>query len=86
MDSNKLKVAKSATKLVVYRSVGFVVASAIANLVPTETKTQKIELIVGSNVIGAIVADKGSDWVDKKFVEAADAYTRLKKHMEKTDQ
>lgn len=73
----QLKIAKGVAGLVVRRSVSFVAASAIANLVPTEGKIQKIELVIGASVIGGIVADKAVDYAHKTFDNAVLATVKL---------
>lgn len=70
---DKVKIAKQVTSFVVRRSVSFVAANAIANLVPTENKIQKIELIIGASVIGGVVADKGCDFANAKFDELVES-------------
>lgn len=71
--NDKLAIAKGITKFVVTQSVGFVVGSAVKTNVPTTNKTQQVEIVIGAYVLGAMIGDKASDYVDQKFDKAVTA-------------
>lgn len=63
------KKSRLATKLVANLAAGAVssvVVSIIHQNTTTYTNTQKVKLYVGAYVIGAMVADKASDYVEAK--------------------
>ncbi|MDB5716122.1 MAG: hypothetical protein JWO15_3519 [Sphingomonadales bacterium] len=69
---------RTVAKFVVGRSVSVVVASALANLVPTTTKTQKVQVVIGATVVGAMVSDAACDYADKQMDAIAKAVTEFK--------
>lgn len=70
MDNNKILIAKAVTKFVVGRSVGRLMLNGIKANVPTYSRSEELQLMVGTFVVGGIVAEKGIDWAEQKFDEA----------------
>lgn len=69
---------KKIVRLVVGVSVRFVIATAITQLVPADSRTQKVKLIIGSYVIASIVADKAQDYIDGEYDDLSETLSDLK--------
>lgn len=55
-----------------------VVATAIANVVPTETKTQKAQLFVGTYVIAGMVRKHAKEYASVEFDEWCEIFNTVK--------
>lgn len=67
----KLNAAKSVARFVVGGSVSFTVANALRNNTSPTTTIQKLEVVVGSVVVGMMVAKKAEAFTDNQIDEAA---------------
>lgn len=83
VESAKKRSLKGVARLVVGSSVKFVVTSTIASLVPTETRKDKIKVLVGGYVISGVVAEQAkryiSDDIDEKLEFCREVYDYVKK-------
>lgn len=82
--NDKIALAKGITKFVVGRSVGTVVATALRNNVSAVTRAQEVQVVVGSYVLGAMVADRAVEWTSQKFDETLIAIETFR-HLHKED-
>jgi hypothetical protein len=82
---DQLKIAKTVTKFVAVCSARFVVAQALINLIPTETKIKKIELYIGASVIGSLVADKAAVWASQNFDDFVESIKKFNTIVEETN-
>lgn len=73
----KLSTVKAVTKFVVGRSVSYTVSSVIHNNVAPETKTQKVEIAIGSYVIGDMAAACAEPHVNAIIDDIAGHVARL---------
>lgn len=64
---------------VVKGSVRFIITSTIAALVPTETKTEKVKVVVGSYMIASMVGDKAVEHIDVKIANFKESLADIKK-------
>lgn len=74
----KMKHVKYATSVVVGHCVKTVVATAITNLVPTETKAQKAQVFVGTYVLSSMVAAEAKTYVYNQLSEYSDSFKKMK--------
>ena len=63
----KVELAKLTTNFVVGTSAAHCVSTLVQNNVPPANTKEKVEVTVGSYVLGAIVADIAKTWTDKKI-------------------
>lgn len=74
---------KSVARFVVGNSVKFAVTSSLMTLVPTETKTEKVKLLIASYALSGLVAEKAksyiTDDIDEKIEFLRDVRDELKK-------
>lgn len=75
----QLATFKKITKWCVGMSAGYTVANAIGNNTTVDSRRHKAELIVGTAVIGGIVAEKAEDYTDRTIDEIAAGYRAVKK-------
>ena len=75
---------KKIVRFVVGASVRFVIATAITQLVPADSRTQKVKLIIGSYVIASIVGDKAQDYIDGEYDELSEIISDLKSETDVT--
>lgn len=54
--------ANFGVKVIASTSVKLIVGTAIAQMVPTETKAQKAKVVVGTYVLSGIVTDAAKSW------------------------
>lgn len=64
---SKLDLAKAAAKTTVGWSASFVIGSIIRNNATPATKIQEVELLVGSFVLGSMVAELASEYTDRQI-------------------
>jgi hypothetical protein len=76
---SKLATAKTVTSFVVGFSVRAVIATAVVNLVPTETKAQKAQLFIGTYVVSHMVADHAKTYASDQFDEYVALYRKITK-------
>lgn len=76
----KRDITKTIAKFVVGTSVGYTVSSAIANNAPANNTLQKTEVVVGSYVVGAMVAESTEDWTYRKVDAIFDFFEGSKKN------
>lgn len=69
---------KYVTKIVVGTSVKMVIATAITSYIPTESKTDKVKVFVGTMVLSHMVADATKTWTDTKMDALAESYHDVK--------
>lgn len=67
----KLELTKTVTNFVVGASTTHVVTSIIKNQLSPRNKTEEVELVVGSMVIGSMVADASKKYTGAKIDEMA---------------
>lgn len=79
LNLTKKDVAFGVTQFAVGTSVKLVVSTAIASLVPTETKTQKVKVAIGSYVISSMVVNQAKAHSAEKFNKLTKAASALKK-------
>lgn len=60
--SRNLRIFKGAVKWGTGLCVESVVATAIAALIPAETRAQKIKRMIGAHVIGSMIGELGAEW------------------------
>lgn len=75
----KLDTIKLVTRIVVGICTSATVGQALRNNVPTETKIQKIEVAVGSAVVGAMAGEAAGQYTDRFIDDLAVAFTSAKK-------
>lgn len=63
----KTELAKKATSFVVGATTGNLVRQIIKNNVAPDSTTDKAAAIIGSYVLGAIIADKAKAWTDAEI-------------------
>ena len=79
MQKIERKHVKGVAKFLVGMSVSCVVSNVLKNNTSTPEKTyQKVEIMLGSGVIGYMAAEAAEAWTDKKVDEIADAVTKTK--------
>lgn len=78
----KLGVAHFTVGFIASTSVKLVVGTAIAQIVPTETKAQKAKLAVGTYVLSGIVQDHARAWARDEFDSKLNLVKRLKTTIE----
>lgn len=76
--STKLDTTKAITRLVVGRCVSGIVYTMCRNNVTAETKTKKVLIFVGAQVLGNMVAESASDYTDRKIDELAERWEKIK--------
>jgi hypothetical protein len=69
---------KTITRFVVARATSFTVIAIIRQNVETEKALQDAGVLVGSYVIGEMVADATHEYVNQQIDEIADALTAIK--------
>lgn len=87
-DLKKHITPRGAAKFVVASSVRFVIVSTVTTLVPAESKTDKVRLIVGSYVIASMVADKAKSYISDEideFLELKDEFKKAEAELEQTE-
>lgn len=75
---DKLNFAKTGVKLVVGKSVNFVVATAITRYIPVESKTEQVQLFIGSYAIAGVVSTLATDYVGGKVDDIVESVTKIK--------
>lgn len=60
-------ILKGTTRAIAKHSVKVVIAGIVSNLVPTETRKQKIEVAIGTYIICGLVKDRVGPVVDAQF-------------------
>lgn len=78
----KMGIAHGAVRFAASTSVKMIVGTAIAQVVPTETKAQKAKLVVGTFVISGIVSDAAKTYASKELNEAVELFTELKQKVQ----
>lgn len=63
----KMAVAHGAVRFAASTSVKLIIGTAIAQVVPTETKVQKAKVIVGTYVLSGIVSDAAKNWASSEL-------------------
>ena len=83
----KLGMIKSGIQLLTTTGVGFITSEAIAKVVEPKNLTglRKISVKVGSFVLGAMVADKASEYVEHVWDETIDGFKDLVKPKEEVN-
>jgi hypothetical protein len=81
---SKIDIAKTATKLVVGTSVSFIAKQVIQNNVTPETTVQRAETIVGSLVLGAMIAQAAEKYTDAQIDQLVDGWNKLKTKIAET--
>jgi len=76
---SKLTTAKIVVRTVVGMSTSFTVANALRNNVPTETKSQKTQVAIGSVAVGAMASEAAGQYTDRLFDDIAAAFNSGKK-------
>lgn len=84
MKKPKLSTVKTATRLVARQSVAFCIAATVTSVVPVETKTDKVKVFIGANVIAQLVASRASDFVAGEFDSFVEAFRDAKALIQKT--
>jgi hypothetical protein len=82
---DKIAVTKNVTRFVVGASVSRCITALVSNNNAPENRVQQAQVVVGSMVVGAMVAERAKDWTDRQIDEAVDFYNehvapRLKKN------
>lgn len=67
-------VTKKVVRTVVTLSTSFTVSNVLSANTPATKPYQKAEVIIGSFVLGSLVADKAGDYTDRKVDEFFDWY------------
>lgn len=75
----KRSTVKFVAKAVAATSVKMVIATAIAQTVPVESKQDKAKLFVGTYVIGGMVAEAGKTHIGNQVDSAYDTVETIKK-------
>jgi hypothetical protein len=65
-------------------SVKMVVATAISTYVPTETKTQKAKVAVGTYVLSGIVASRAKQFAHDEIDDLIESFEAVKNFVNKT--
>lgn len=82
--TDKIRVAKTIAKFAAGRGAGFVVSSAIKNLVPAANPLEKIQVGVGAYVLGSMAGVKAMHHVESEIDELVDAIKNLRQATEDT--
>ena len=67
---DKIQIAKNAVSLLVGFGTGRVVKEVIENNTDPDTVSDKVGIVVGSYVLGALAADAAKGWTDQKIDKA----------------
>ena len=78
MSNDKMKIAKAAIRIISGAGCSKVVNDIIRNNTNVETTMDSIKVLVGSIVIGTMVADAGSDHVEAKFDQLVGIWKDIK--------
>ena len=76
--NDKIKLAKGITKFVVGASVSSTVIKLVKTHVPTATRSEELQLIVGAWAIGGLATERAYVWADHKFDEALNLVQSIK--------
>lgn len=79
VSNNKLVIARRIARFVAVRSVSGVVVTAVHQNVAVEGKLAKIQLYVGTFLLGSMVADKVWDHTEKQIDEIVEAVQEARK-------
>lgn len=74
---SKKMLARETVKFAARSGVKLVIGTAIAQIVPTETKAQKARVAVGTYVLSSMVADQANTWAHREFDEFCDTAETL---------
>lgn len=77
----KMGVAHGFVRFAAATSVKMIVGTAIAQIVPTESKADKLKIIVGTYVLSGIVSDAAKTYASKELDEAVELLTLLKQKL-----
>lgn len=75
---SKIKIATTATKVIVGFCAGATTKRVLKNNVEPENKRQEIETYVGSAVIGGVVAEAAEQHIENLFNEIAEFWQQIK--------
>lgn len=75
----KTKIAKIVAKNIVGWSTTFTINAALRNNVAPETPVQQVQLVIGSAVIGAVVAEATEAYTEKFIDDVVGVWDDLKK-------
>jgi len=84
MSTDKMKIAKAAIRIIAGAGCSKVVNDIIRNNTNVETTMDSIKVLVGSVVIGTMVADAGADHVETKVDQLIGIWNDVKSE-EKTE-
>ena len=76
---------KTGAKFVVGSSVSFTVNAVLRNNAASDKTYQQVEIVVGSCVIGWMVAEKAEDWTDAK-IDAILNSPKVKQDLDRDEQ
>lgn len=79
-NKTKTEITTMAVKFVVEASTTFVVSSILKSLCPTDSKAQRVKLIVGSYAIASLVADRVGAAVEEQITEAVEIIDKIKNY------
>ena len=71
-----IKNTKLVARVVVSFSVKAVIATAIASVVPTETKTDKVKVVVATFVLSNLVADAAKTWTNDHIDDLVEVFKK----------
>ena len=71
-----MPIAKKIVRTAITMSVGHVAGSLITNNLSPRNTFERAEVMLGSYVVGAMVADAAGDWTDRKMEELVDWWAK----------
>jgi len=77
-DKSKTDIAKSVARFVVARCVGTTISTVITQNVEVEKPVDKAQIVIGSHVIGSLVAKQTETYVDEKIDYLVATWIKLK--------
>jgi len=83
--NDKIKLAKGITKFVVGASVSSTVIKLVKIHVPTVTRSEELQLIVGAWALGGMATERANVWADYKFDEVLKLVQSIKKSFDQEE-
>lgn len=79
---NGPKIAKAVARFVVKHSVSTTIATVIAQSVEVEKKNQKVQIFIGSYVLGMMAADAGWNRVEQQIANTTYVIQKVRSSLE----
>lgn len=76
MEFTKLGIAKGVVSLVVGSGISSIVVGVAKNNTSPEKVHQKVAIVSGAFVVGAVLADKAKEYTDQQIDDIADWYNK----------